>query len=243
MISSFSDPIASILGEWAMDLTIGSAVFRIVIALLFGAIIGCERATKRHSAGVRTFMLVMLASSMTMMTDLILCRILDSTFYLLSAGSIIAVAMLSGNCVLFSSRNQIKGLTTSVALWACSIIGLSAGAGYYTLTLAGFIALLCTLNLFPRIEHYLKNRSNHFEIHLELTSSSHLQDFVTTIRKLGVIIDDIELNPAYVNSGLSVYSIAVSITSGELKKYKTHEEIIEALSSLDYVYHIEEMRS
>ena len=87
-----------------------------------------------------------------------------------------------------------------------------------------------------------KNRSNHFEIHLELKSSSHLQDFVTTIRKLGVIIDDIELNPAYVNSGLSVYSVAVSITSGELKKYKTHEEIIEALGSLDYVYHIEEMR-
>ena len=127
-------------------------------------------------------------------------------------------------------------------MWACSIIGLSAGAGYYTLTLVGFVALLCTLNLFPTFEHYLKNRSNHFEIHLELKSSSNLQDFVTTIRKLGVIIDDIELNPAYVNSGLSVYSIAVSITSGELKKYKTHEEIIEALSSLDYVYHIEEMR-
>lgn len=25
------------------------------------------------------------------------------------------------------------------------------------------------------------------------------------------------------------------------EKYKTHEEIIEALSTLDYVYHIEEM--
>ena len=28
-----------------------------------------------------------------------------------------------------------------------------------------------------------------------------------------------------------------------LKKYKTHAEIIEALKTLDYVYHIEEMRS
>ena len=54
-------------------------------------------------------------------------------------------------------------------------------------------------------------------------------------------IDDIELNPAYVNSGLSVYSISISISSQELKKYKTHTDIIEALSTLDYVYHIEQM--
>ena len=113
---------------------------------------------------------------------------------------------------------------------------------FYTLAIASFLALICTLNLFPAIEHYLKNRSNHFEIHLELKKAANLQDFVATIRKLGVLIDDIELNPAYVNSGLSVYSISVSIVSGELKKYKTHKEIIEALSSLDYVYHIEEMR-
>ena len=54
-------------------------------------------------------------------------------------------------------------------------------------------------------------------------------------------IDDIEVNSAYVNSGLSVFSIAISISNQELKKYKTHTEIIEALQSLDYIYHIEEI--
>lgn len=34
--------------------------------------------------------------------------------------------------------------------------------------------------------------------------------------------------------------ISVPVT---MKKYKTHTEIIEALKSLDYVYHIEEMRA
>lgn len=65
---------------------------------------------------------------------------------------------------------------------------------------------------------------------------------MATIRELGLVIDEIEANPAYINSGLSVYSIAVSIYSKELKKYKTHKEIIEALRSLEYVYYIEEMR-
>ncbi|MBO4376986.1 MAG: MgtC/SapB family protein [Lachnospiraceae bacterium] len=236
------DPLGEFLGHWAVSLTFGSVVLRICISLLFAAVIGCERATKRHSAGVRTFMLVTLAATVAMITDIYLVDYAGSSVYVLSGAVIIAGATVSVNCVLFSSRNQIKGLTTSVALWTCAIMGLASGAGFYSVTIIGFIALLCTLNLFPAMERYLKNRSNHFEIHLELKSSSHLQDFVTTIRKLGVIIDDIELNPAYVNSGLSVYSVAVSITSGELKKYKTHEEIIEALGSLDYVYHIEEMR-
>ena len=95
--------------------------------------------------------------------------------------------------------------------------------------------------MFPSLEVYLKNRSNHFEIHLELKQKDNLQNFITTIRQLGLRIDDIEVNPAYINSGLSVYSVSLTIMSSELKKYKTHAEIIEALKSIEYVHHIEEM--
>ena len=59
--------------------------------------------------------------------------------------------------------------------------------------------------------------------------------------ELIALLDDIEANQAYAGSGLSVYSVSLTICSQELKKYKTHVEIIEALSSLDYIYHIEEM--
>ena len=51
----------------------------------------------------------------------------------------------------------------------------------------------------------------------------------------------IESNPAYLNSGLSVYSVSLTIVSAELKKYKRHDEIIEALRTLDYVYFIGEL--
>lgn len=114
--------------------------------------------------------------------------------------------------------------------------------GLYTVTLIVFAFLLCILSAFPTIEVYLKNRSNHFEIHLELKNIEYLRDFVTVSRRLGLRIDDIESNPAYVGSGLSVYTITVTICSSELKKYKTHHEIIEALKSLDYIYHLEELR-
>ena len=232
-----TDPIATFLGEWSINLNFYSVLLRIAISIILAAIIGCERSGKRHAAGLRTFILASLASTVAMLLDIATL----GQFFVISAASVIGVAIISSNSILFSSRNQIKGLTTSVGLWACGILGLSAGAGYYTVTLIVFFALLCSLSVFPAIETYLKNRSNHFEIHLELKNKSNLLDFVTVIRKLGLRIDDIEINPAYMNSGLSVYSVSVTIMSAELKKYKTHTQIIEALRSLEFVYHIEEM--
>ncbi len=231
------DPISKFLGAWSTELNVYSLILRIGLALVLSAILGCERSSKRHSAGLRTFMVVSLATSIAMLLDLYL----QSGAYLVSAAAIIGLAIITVSSIVYSSRNQIKGLTTSVALWACGILGLCIGAGFYTVTLVVFLALLCSLSIFPQIERYLKNRSNHFEVHLELKNIAYLQNFVTTIRQLGMRIDDIEANTAYQNSGLSVYSVAISISSRELKKYKTHSQIIEALRSLDYIYHIEEM--
>ena len=237
---SIHDPIAALLGPWSSQICPGSILLRLTLSMLFGAIIGCERATKRHAAGLRTFMLVSLASTLAMMLDAALAWP-DRGVPAISAAAVIGIAIISSNSILFSSRSQIKGLTTSVGLWASSAVGLTLGAGLYAAALAGFLGLLICLSVFPAFETYLKDRSNHFEIHLELVDRHNLQDFVTTIRRLGLRIDDIESNPAYLNSGLSVYSVSLTIVSAELKKYKRHDEIIEALRTLDYVYFIGEL--
>ena len=236
-----SDPIVRWIGSWAQEPNTLSIILRIAISVVLTSIIGCERSSKRHSAGLRTFVLISFFSTVCMMLDIYLMRAQGGSLPLLSAAAIVSAAMVSGNSVLFSSRSQIKGLTTSAALWACTCRGFTIGAGLYTVTLVVFVFLLCILSAFPSIEVYLKNRSNHFEIHLELINSEYLRDFVTVSRRLGLRIDDIESNQAYLGSGLSVYTITITICSPELKKYKTHREIIEALKSLDYIYHLEEM--
>lgn len=239
--TDIADPIANIIGDWSKGLNTYSVLLRVAIIILLASVIGCERSSKRHSAGLRTFILISFSSAVAMIVDLFLMQSYDYKLPLLSAATLAASALVSVNSILFSSRSQIKGLTTSAGLWACSILGFTAGAGLYTLTLIAFVALLCILACFPSFEAYLKNRSNHFEIHLELKSSDYLRDFVTVSRRLGLRIDDIEANQAYVGSGLSVYTVTVTVCSAELKKYKTHKETVEALSSLEYICHIEEI--
>lgn len=235
------DPISNLLGEWSTRLDLGSILLRIALSVLFSAVIGWERSTKRHAAGLRTFMLVSLASTMAMMLDLFLMKTYNFAFPLISAAVVVGIAIISSNSILFSSKSQIKGLTTAAGLWSVGFIGLLIGAGFYTVSLIGFIAMMICLSMFPRMERYFKNKSNHFEVHLELKHKENLQSFVATIRKLGLRIDDIEVNPAYINSGLSVYSVSLTIQSDELKKYKSHSEIIDALRSIEYIHHIEEM--
>lgn len=237
---SVTDPIASLLGPWSSSLCIGCILLRLLLSMLMATVIGWERASKRHSAGLRTFILVTIAATAGMLLDCFLYPSGSTPFYFLPAAILIGSASICVNSLLFSSKNQIKGLTTAAALWCCSVIGLCIGAGFYSAGILLFILLLPSLALLPTCENYLKDRSNHFEIHLELKSAPYLQDFVSVIRQLGLIIDEIELNPAYINSGLSVYTVALSIKNEQLQKYKTHAEIIQALESLEYISYIQE---
>ena len=235
------DVIAGLLGPWSAELGLGAILLRAALSVLFSAVFGCERSSKRHSAGLRTFILVSITGTAAMLTDRLLMELAGVPVPVLSAAAVIGMATISGNSILFSSKNQIKGLTTSAGLWCCGLIGMALGAGLYTLSLVLFLVLLCSMSGLPVLEKHLKDRSNHFEVHLELKNKGDLAEFVATIRALGIRIDDIESNPAYVGSGLSVFSVSFTVTSAELKQYKKHEEIIEALRSLEYVYYIEEM--
>ena len=235
------DPLDMLTRGWLHQFNIWTILIRLLVAFLIGALFGFERSRKRHTAGFRTFTFVCLFSTIAALLDIFLAVNYKFIFPVATAAVILGGAIISANTLLYSSKNQIKGLTTAVALWLIGIIGASLGAGLYTVALIGVVLAYIALNAMPKIEIYMKNQSNHFEIHLELKNRNDLVNFTAVIRKLGLKIDDIEANPAYANTGLGVYTISLTINSKELKKYKTHKEIIEALSTLEYINCIEEI--
>lgn len=235
-----SDFFADLLGEWSKGVNIGSVAFKIVLTVIFATVLGCERARNRHAAGLRTFIVVSLASTVVAMADLFLIGTYGISFPFLSAATVIGIAIISTNTILFSSKNQLKGLTTSVGLWALSIISVVLGLGLYTTALFAYLVLMISIMVFTKLEQFIKGKSGHFEVHLELKGRNLLQEFNATIREFGLKIDNIEINPAYANTGLGVYTVELTVIDKELKK-KQHKEIISALSALDCVSYIEEI--
>lgn len=235
------DPLNEWTDGWLGEFNIWTLLIRIILSLLIGAVFGIERSRKRHTAGLRTFMLVSMFAGIAGLLDVFIATNFNEMFPAISIAMVLGVAIISSNTLLYSSKSQIKGLTTAVALWLTSILGICFGVGFYTIGLIAFICVYVLLNVMTNLERYLKNRSNHFDIQLELKNRNNLANFTGVIRKLGLKIDDIEANPAYANTGLGVYTISLTINSDQLKKYKTHREIIETLSSLDYISCIEEI--
>lgn len=118
---------------------------------------------------------------------------------------------------------------------------MTIGAGLYTVSVIGYAALMCCLALFPTFEIDLKNRSNHFEIHLELKNREDLQRFITTMRTLGLKNRRHRSQPCLHNSGLSVFSVSLTVRQKDRAKYRSHREMIDAINTLDFVYYAEEI--
>ena len=102
-------------------------ITRIFLSVLFSIFLGVERANKRHAAGLRTFIVVSLTGTISSLIDSYLMRALNVTFPFVSSALAIGLAIISSYTIIYSSKNQIKGLTTSVSLYSQAFMKRSFG--------------------------------------------------------------------------------------------------------------------
>lgn len=242
-VNRFVDPLVKLLGEnfiWLSEISFGSIIVRLLLIILFSGIIGIERASKRHEAGLRTYILVCVGAAVAMLTNQFIFEAFNTGDVGRIAAQVISgIGFLGAGTILITSRNQIKGLTTAAGLWACACLGISIGIGFYTLTILGFILTICVLIFLPPLEKSLTKFSKNYRLHIELEARTDLKKLVTFIRKKNLSIHSIERNAAYANSGLSVYSI--NLRKENSKEKISKKEFIEELKALEYVNYVEEI--
>ena len=122
-----------------------SVVLRLALAMLLGGCIGLERERKRRPAGFRTYMLVCLGATLTVLLSLyeftmvtgpwsdICAEIgIKTDVSRFGAQVINGIGFLGAGTILVTGRQQVKGLTTAAGLWASACTGLAVGAGYFS---------------------------------------------------------------------------------------------------------------
>jgi len=133
---------------------------RLLVGTLLAALIGYERHLHGRPAGLRTHLLVGLASTTFMLVstqfvyfqhyakdDLIA---VDPSR--IAASVVTGAGFLGGGAILRTGLN-IQGLTTAAGLWLVAAIGLSAGAGMYAICLASTTLGVVALTVLRRFEH------------------------------------------------------------------------------------------
>ena len=237
-----TDPIVGFFGDslkWLSDITnIWTILIRILLAILCAGVIGVERSRKRQAAGLRTYILVCLGAAIVMMlSDFLVLNNEGSDAGRLGAQVVSGIGFLGAGTILVTSKNRIKGLTTAAGLWAAACMGLTIGAGFYTLGIIGSILILIVLTILPKIEQIFRRKTKYFELHVELDDRSNLKDLVNFLRSINVQISSIEKNPAYIQSGLSVYTMTLNS-----EEKRDHDTFIETIKNLKYVNHCEELK-
>lgn len=143
---------------WGLYLTFGDASVRLAAAIVCGAIIGFEREQKRRAAGLRTHMLVALASALfTIIAFQIYADVQnidenDTSDPLRLLEAITAgVAFLAAGTIIHG-QNGVQGITTGAALWLSGALGMACGKGFYLLALLGALLTLVILAVVRFVE-------------------------------------------------------------------------------------------
>ena len=115
-----------------MEITEKTALIRLGVSLVLGACIGLERELHKHQAGLRTFSLVCVASTLAMLVSIYICQ--QNTNLLNGDPGRIAAQVLTGigfigAGLILKTQDGISGLTTAACIFMTSVIGLAVGAG------------------------------------------------------------------------------------------------------------------
>jgi putative Mg2+ transporter-C (MgtC) family protein len=135
-------------------------LIRLVIAAALSALLGWEREAARKSAGLRTHMLVGVASALyTSIAELAVADIPPGSvgFQADPIRAVQAVAIgigFLGSGVIFVSRHdeRVQGLTTAASIWATAAIGIAAGLAHYVLAVGATVMLLFVLRVMIRFD-------------------------------------------------------------------------------------------
>lgn len=132
---------------------------RIATAAALGGVIGYERDLHRRPAGLRTHMIVALASAtfMAVSTHFIEHQTystnqkIDVDVSRIAASIVTGIGFLGGGAILRTGLN-VQGLTTAAGLWLVGAIGMAAGGGMYVVALFSTGLGLLALGLLRRFE-------------------------------------------------------------------------------------------
>ena len=189
-------------------------VWRLVLAALFGTIIGLDREYREKEAGFRTHFLVWLGSALMMIVSQYgFSEILTHDGVSLDPSRIAAqvvsgIGFIGAGTIIFNHQ-IVRGLTTAASLWATAGIGLTAGAGMSWLALAATILTLVALEGLSLVFRSLGSRR--MVVVFSASDRTGVADTLDRIRTDGYMVVSYEVVPQVVGGDGITYRVTMVV--------------------------------
>lgn len=159
MTCSLFDFFKSIVDDInSLEVNMTGSIFRLVLSMVLGMIVGAERKRKGQVAGIRTFALISMGACLAMLLSIYVPQV-----YLglkngdpgrIAAQVITGIGFIGGGAMIHM-KGSVRGLTTAAGIWMTAIIGMAVGIGMYLCSICATLLIMVTLVSF---EHYEKKR-------------------------------------------------------------------------------------
>ena len=133
-----------------MEITETTALIRLGVSLVLGLCIGFERERHKHQAGLRTFTLVCIGSTLAMLISISICQqnmnLLNGDPGRIAAQVLTGIGFIGAGLIM-KNNDGISGLTTAATVFVTAIIGLGVGAGMILVCSVTTVAVIVLLLL------------------------------------------------------------------------------------------------
>ncbi len=137
------------------DVNAVGAIAKLVLSLVLGAIIGLERRRKGQIAGLRTFALISMGATLTMLISIYIPQVYmglkNGDPGRIAAQVVSGVGFLGAGAII-QMKGSVRGLTTAAGIWMAACIGLAVGAGMYVISIIATLLIIFILVNIERIE-------------------------------------------------------------------------------------------
>jgi len=141
-----------------MDINLHTeSVVKLLIAMLFGLFIGIDRQLKQKPLGIRTSMVISIASCLVTLVSIHAYDKFGGTEHpnmdpmRLAAQIVSGIGFLGAGVILRRGGDAISGLTSAALIWTASGMGIAVGAGFYVEASYAVILLMFAVNVVPHL--------------------------------------------------------------------------------------------
>ena len=157
-------------------------LFKLLLALVLGGLIGWERELYDKPAGFRTNTLICVGSTLFTIFSLKIGIIPGTDSARIAAQIVSGIGFLGAGAIIRRGE-AVLGLTTAATIWFVASIGMGIGAGYYVISSIGTALALAILLLFRKFEKLVDRFHTTRTYHVILSAEDE------AVRELNLAVD------------------------------------------------------
>ena len=210
------------------DVTVIGSIFKLILSLILGSIVGLERKSKGQIAGDRTFALISMGATLAMLLSIYIPQeylgLKNGDPGRIAAQVLTGIGFLGAGAII-QMKGSVRGLTTAAGIWMVAAIGLAIGAGMYVVSLIAtglVLFILVTLERYDRLRRGASGQSRVINIVLDGAADT-FSPIEEILARHGVAIQD-----RYIKYDYTQHTSAISLvvfTKGKINFEPLFSEI------------------